>query len=170
MPTNRKGKPVLLGCGALVAVLVIIFIVMMFFGAGRRMISTVWHGNVYSVGYRDVYVCGASEKVGGITGLGRVYEMKATHQGFGAPVDPTKLGQTPQGAWTANFMDDSLYTEVQKCRGDLMYRVFYKEKDFQFEGATNYEVLGIIALPPPGEPMDDVIAKGRQLLKIESKE
>ena len=169
MATSKKGKPALLGCGLIAGVVVIILIVVMFFG-GRKMITTVWHGNVYSMGYRDVYICGASEKVGGLTGLGTVYELKATHQGFGAPVDPAKIGQSPQGAWTANFMNEALYAEVQQCRGDLMYRVFYKEKDFQFEGATNYEVLGVIALPPPGEPMDDVVAKGRQLLKIESKE
>ena len=163
--TPSKAKPILT-CGALVALVVIVMIgALLFFGGGRRLISTVWRGNIYSIGYRDVYIQGASKKADTISGLGRVYELKASHHGYGAAVDPTKTGQTPQGAWSANFFNDELFIKAQGCRGDQMHRVFYLEKDIQMTGASNYEVLDVMALPPPGEPMDNVISRGKELFK-----
>jgi hypothetical protein len=154
--------------GCLVAVVIGGFILigaLMLFGGGRKLISTVWRGNVYSVGYRDVYIQGTSKKADTMTGLGRVYELKASHHGYGAGVDPTAIGQTPQGAWTANYFNDELFWEIQEARGDTMYRVFYIEKDVQVSSASNYEVIDIMPLPPPGEPMDDVVQQGRTLFQ-----
>jgi len=158
-----KGKWV----GGCLAVLVIsgigMVIVLVLFSGGRSIMSTLFRGNVYSVGYRDVYIQSISKKADTISGLGRVYELKASHHGYGAAVDPAKTGQTPQGAWAANFFDDGAFWKYQEFRGDTMCRVFYLEKDVQFTGASNYEVIEVIPLPPPGEPMDDLIQTSREL-------
>jgi hypothetical protein len=154
---------VIIGISAIV--LLAAFVILPLFFGGGRLISTVWRGNVYSVGYRDVYIQSVSKKADAISGLGRVYELKASHHGFGAAVDPAKSGQTPQGAWAANFFNDSLYQKICEQRGDTMCRIFYLEKDIQVSGASNYEVLDVIQLPSPGEPMDSVVLRGKELFK-----
>ena len=160
---TKKKIPVF-GCAAAVIIGVFILLgALVLFGGGRKLISTVWRGNVYSVGYRDVYIQGTSQKADTVTGLGRVYELKAGHHGFGAGVDPQGQGQTPQGAWTANYFDKQLFWKLQQCRGDQMYRVYYLEKDVQFSGASNYEVIAVDPLPPPGEPMDQLVQHAQEL-------
>lgn len=163
---QTQGKTKLLGCLAVGGIgFILLIVVLMMFGGGRKIISTVWRGNVYSTGYRDVYVQGTSQKADTVTGLGRVYEMKASHHGYGAGVDPQGQGQSPQGAWTANYFDQKLFWKLQECRGDTMYRVFYIEKDVQFSGASNYEVIDVVPLPPPGEPMDKVVQRAKELFQ-----
>ena len=136
-----------------------LFFLLVFTNTGR----SIFRGNVYSYGYRDGYIQGHSTKADEVSGLGRVHEIKLGFHGYGAAVDPTKPGQTPQGAWIANYFDDDLWEKVQKIHPTQPVRVFYIEKDFQFSGATQYEVLDIVPLPPNGEPMDGLIERAKQL-------
>ena len=166
LPTSKLPVKKLFGCMAILVVSVILFFgALMFFGSGRALVSSLWRGNVYSVGYRDVYIQGTAKKADTVSGVGRVYELKASHHGYGAAVDPNKSGQSPQGAWQANYFDDGLFQKLQTFRGDTIARVFYLEKDVQFSGASNYEVLDVMVLPPQGEPMDAVLVRADELFK-----
>jgi hypothetical protein len=94
-----------------------------------------------------------------------VHELKLGFHGYGAAVDPSKPGQTPQGAWIANYFKDELWTKTQQIHPLQPVRVFYVEKDFQFSGATQYEVLDVEPLPPKGEPLDKLVQKANELFE-----
>lgn len=109
-------------------------------------------GNVFSDGYRDGYIVGVAEKRQGMGGLSYVGEIKVSFHGYGGgAVDPAAEGQTPNGAWTANFYDDKVMTACEAIRGDQLVRLYYKEKDVHFSGGTKYEITRVEVLPPAGE-------------------
>ena len=133
-------------------VFVIVGIIFTSFVGGCRFWGIViGHGNVYSSGYYDGYIQGCSEKADTIARLGTVYELKMGFVGYGSAIDPTKLGQSPNGSWHANFFDEKLYKKASLIRGDQLVRCFYEEVAMKFNGATKYRVHKILVLPPEGE-------------------
>lgn len=139
--------------GAGGVVVIILALVFVFGVRGCSKGFSILGGNVYSEGYRDGYIQGVTEKREGAGGLSYVGEVKMSFHGFGGAVDPQKSGQTPTGAWAANFYDESVKKQCEAIRGDQLVRVYYKEKEVAYEGSTNYEVTKVVLLPAAGEPI-----------------
>jgi len=151
--------------GIAIVAIVVIGILILTSKMGCGVTGAIWRGNVYSHGYRDGYIQGNSKKADSISGLGRVYELKVGFNGFGAGVDSAKKGQTKQGSWTANYYSEDLWRQTQRIHPEQAVRVFYLEKDIQFAGATDYEVLDVVLLPSKGEPLDDLVDKANELFE-----
>lgn len=152
MAKNEGGlaKVVITGGGI---VLVLVAVVFIFGVRGCSKGFSFLGGNVYSEGYRDGYVQGITTKREGTGGMSYVGEIKVSFHGFGGAVDPAKSGQTPTGAWAANFYDSSIRDQCEQIRGDQLVRVYYKEREVAFEGSTDYEVTKVVLLPAAGEPI-----------------
>jgi len=119
--------------------------------SGCQTVGMLTGGNVYSEGYRDGYIVGVTAKRQGFGGLSYVGELKVSFHGFGGGASEGKDGQPSMGAWKANFFSASVYNQCEPIRGDQLVRIYYIEKDVQFNGGTNYEVSKVIVLPPAGE-------------------
>lgn len=152
MAKNEGGIAKLVGGGGIV-LLLLVAVVYLFGVRGCSKGFSLVGGNVYSEGYRDGYIQGVTEKREGLGGMSYIGEIKMSFHGFGGAVDPTKSGQTPTGAWSANFFDEKVKSQCESIRGDQLVRVYYKEKEVAFEGSTNYEITKVVLLPAAGEPI-----------------
>jgi len=142
---NRKGITlieVLVGVAILLIIAVIIWAVLSG-GAG-----VLFHGNVYSTGYRDGFIRKLADKGNVI----KAWEVEVGFHGWGNGPHAGKAGQPESGGtWCANIMEEEVYNQAKMIRGDQLVRIFYREVRFKWEGATDYRVDRIVPLPPAGE-------------------
>jgi hypothetical protein len=151
--------------GSLLTLIVVggIFAVTSLGGCG--FVGALFHGNEYSVGYRQGYVTKQSYKQGGgWTGLDKMYELELTFHGRGGGKHVGKKGQGEGGAWYVNHESEKLRQWIEDhCWVQTETRVYYVEKHVTVEGLTCYRVLGLKARTRDGEVEEYWLDKGEEV-------